>query len=304
VLANILLLSGSKLSRDTYQLSCVFLVRSSSRKIEYELGLEANRMSGTGRAAQQLAPVDNHNSAVLLIKEQSANDRSVPFDGGLAKSRRFYRYTESHAPEFPVGGTLKRSLDIIVSLAGLILLGPLLLVVALLTYLSMGRPVIFAHERVGFDGKNFKCYKFRTMVNDAGAKLAVYLSQHPFAAEEWRICHKLKNDPRVTPLGLLLRKASVDELPQLINVLRGDMSCVGPRPVPRDELLRYRRSARYYRRVRPGLTGLWQVSGRSKTTYAYRVALDRTYVRSWSFWLDIKIILKTVPAVFRFHEVG
>ncbi len=268
-------------------------------------------MSGTDRTAQQLAPVDNQNSTVLLIKEQSIKDRPVafrnahePFDCMLAKSGQFYGYTNSQTPEFSVGGTLKRSLDVIVSLMALILMGPLLLVVALLIYLSMGRPIIFAHERVGFRGKSFKCYKFRTMVNDAGNKLAAYLKQHPFAAEEWRICHKLKSDPRVTSLGLLLRKASVDELPQLINVLRGDMSCVGPRPVPRDELLRYRRSARYYRRVRPGLTGLWQVSGRSKTTYAYRVALDRAYVRNWSFWLDVKIIVKTVPAVFRFHEVG
>ena len=179
-----------------------------------------------------------------------------------------------------------------------------MVLVALLIYSVMSRPILFAHERVGFRGKTFKCYKFRTMVNGAGEKLAAYLYEHPRAAEEWRIYHKLKKDPRITPLGLLLRKASIDELPQLINVLRGDMSCVGPRPVPRDELRRYKSSARYYVRVRPGLTGLWQVSGRSRTTYAYRVALDRTYVSNWSIWVDAKVIIKTVPAVFRFHEGG
>lgn len=268
-------------------------------------------MNGTGRTAKKLAPVDSQASTAFSAKKQSATDHSVAFRNGhesfdceLAKSEQFYSYTGAHTPAFPVGGPLKRSADFVISLMGLILMSPLLLVVAFFIYLSMGRPIIFAHERVGFGGKNFKCYKFRTMINDASNTLAAYLKLHPFAAEEWRICHKLKNDPRVTPLGLLLRKSSVDELPQLINVLLGDMSCVGPRPVPRDELSRYRRSARYYRRVRPGLTGLWQVSGRSKTTYAYRVALDRAYVNNWSVWLDIKIIARTVPAVFRFHEVG
>jgi exopolysaccharide production protein ExoY len=268
-------------------------------------------MSGAGRTAQKLAHVDSQNSAVYFVKEESTANRSVPFrhshdwfDYAPAKFGQFYRYTNIYTPKSPVGGTLKRSADVVVSLTVLILMGPLLFVVALLIYLSMGRPIIFAHERVSFGGKSFKCYKFRTMVNDASNKLSAYLNQNPPAAEEWRICHKLKNDPRVTPLGLLLRKASVDELPQLINVLRGDMSCVGPRPVPKDELLRYRRSAKYYRRARPGLTGLWQVSGRSKTTYDCRVALDRAYVGNWSLWLDVKIIARTVPAVFRFHEVG
>ena len=263
-------------------------------------------MSSTSRTAPPA--VVNQNSTVLLIDEQIISDCSFsPSNGSKfvnSSLELFHRYTHHNMIELPVGGVLKRSMDILISVAGLLLLAPTLVLVALLIYLTMGRPILFAHERVCFRGKSFKCYKFRTMVNGAGEKLAAYLHEHPPAAEEWRIHHKLKNDPRITPLGLVLRKASLDELPQLINVLRGDMSCVGPRPVARDELSRYQSSARYYMRVRPGVTGLWQISGRSRTTYAYRIALDRAYVCNWSIWLDAKIIIKTVPAVFRFHEVA
>ena len=202
----------------------------------------------------------------------------------------------------PIAGTLKRSIDVMVSIILLVWLAPIFILITGLIYLTMGRPILFPHERVGFRGTTFKCYKFRTMVNNASEELAAYFREFPVAEVEWERYQKLKYDPRVTVLGKLLRKSSLDELPQLINVLRGDMSCVGPRPVTSAELLRYKSSERYYLRVRPGITGLWQVSGRSSTSYAYRVALDRKYVASWTLGLDLKILIKTLPAVIRFHE--
>ena len=206
-------------------------------------------------------------------------------------------------PRGPVGGYLKRGGDIFISGMLLIALAPLMLMVAFAIYVTMGRPIFFSHERVGFRGAPFRCHKFRTMVKDAKERLNHYLEDNPVALAEWKATHKLRNDPRITPFGQLLRKSSLDELPQLINILRGEMTCVGPRPVTSMELYQnYGTSARHYLRVRPGLTGLWQVSGRSNTSYRYRVALDRTYVTSWSVWLDVQILLKTGPAVFRLRD--
>ena len=205
--------------------------------------------------------------------------------------------------EWRSGSSLKRGIDIFISAAMLVLLAPLMFMVALIVYASMGGPVIFSHERVGFRGKRFRCYKFRTMVKDANNRLTHHLANTPEAFAEWQATHKLRNDPRITRLGKLLRKSSIDELPQLFNILRGDMTCVGPRPVTAEELRnRYGRSARHYLRVRPGLTGLWQVSGRSNTSYQDRIVLDRSYVMSWSLWLDLKILAKTTSVVFRLRE--
>ena len=215
---------------------------------------------------------------------------------------KLHNYRGLSGAETSVGGWLKRGSDVLIAAILLILLAPALLIITALIYLTMGRPILFSHKRVGFQGATFECYKFRTMVNNAGEKLEAYLREDPAAREEWKHYHKLKFDPRVTALGRLLRKSSLDELPQLLNVLRGDMSCVGPRPVTTAELSRYKSSARHYLQVRPGVTGLWQVSGRSNTSYDYRVALDRTYVANWSFGLDIKILVKTLPAVLRIHE--
>jgi exopolysaccharide production protein ExoY len=169
-------------------------------------------------------------------------------------------------------------------------------------FFTMGRPIVFVHERIGFNGVPFRCYKFRTMVKDAKERLAHYLEYNSAAQAEWESTQKLRDDPRVTLFGRLLRKSSLDELPQLINSLLGDMTCVGPRPVTALELQRYGTSARFYKRSRPGISGLWQVSGRSNTSYRYRVALDRAYVTSWSIWLDVKILLKTASVVLRFKD--
>jgi exopolysaccharide production protein ExoY len=176
--------------------------------------------------------------------------------------------------------------------------------VAVLIWLTMGRPVLFGHNRIGHDGRAFRCYKFRTMINGAEDVLRQYLASNPEAEKEWRETHKLRNDPRITPLGAFLRKSSIDELPQLINVLRGDMSCVGPRPIVTDELARYGEKAADYLRARPGLTGAWQVSGRTSLSYADRVALDAEYVRHWSVWKDLLILAKTVPAVLSFEDAS
>lgn len=202
----------------------------------------------------------------------------------------------------PLGGTMKRCLDIAIALTVLTVFSPLFLMIVAILYATSGRPIFFAHERVGYNGVKFRCYKFRTMVTNASEVLNEHLANDANAAAEWAASQKLANDPRITPLGHLLRKSSLDELPQLFNILAGDMTCVGPRPVVPSELDRYGKSARYYLKTRPGLTGLWQVSGRNGTGYAMRIALDRTYVTEWSLGMDMIILLKTLPAVLRHRE--
>ncbi|NIK47316.1 exopolysaccharide production protein ExoY [Variibacter gotjawalensis] len=168
---------------------------------------------------------------------------------------------------------------------------------ALLVRMSDRGPIFFSHQRVGYQYRPFGCIKFRTMVVDSQAVLANYLANNPEAQREWEVSRKLTHDPRVTPLGNILRLTSLDELPQLWNILRGDMSIVGPRPVVQDELRKYGVNAQFYAETRPGLTGAWQVSGRSDTQYETRVALDRAYVETWSMRKDVVIILRTIPAV-------
>ena len=197
------------------------------------------------------------------------------------------------------GDSVKRVFDVSASLLGILFLAPLLVMVAILIYLSSGRPIFFAHRRVGRGGREFHCLKFRTMVNNSETVLAEHLSKDVAARREWETTHKLKDDPRVTALGRALRKSSVDELPQLLNVLRGDMSLVGPRPVVEKEAIHYGAHFSEYIKVRPGLTGPWQVSGRNDLSYVARVNLDVGYVQNRNFVRDIVIIAKTVPAVLR-----
>ncbi|WP_370051252.1 sugar transferase [Sinorhizobium fredii] len=204
----------------------------------------------------------------------------------------------------PLGSWRKRALDLTVASVAIVLAMPLMLVVALLIAVIIGRPILFVHPRIGFNGRSFDCYKFRTMVENADQVLEAYLARNPEAAEEWRETQKLKHDPRVTFLGQILRKSSLDELPQLFNVLRGEMSCVGPRPIVADELLRYGSTAEEYLKTRPGLTGLWQISGRNDVDYARRVVLDAQYVRNWSILADLGILVRTALAVMRFHQAS
>jgi undecaprenyl-phosphate galactose phosphotransferase len=178
----------------------------------------------------------------------------------------------------------------------LIFLSPLLLAVAAFVRAD-GGPVFYGQTRIGRGGRRFRCLKFRTMAIDAERQLQALLASDPVAAREWAETQKLTLDPRVTAIGALLRRTSLDELPQLLNVLRGEMSLVGPRPIIDDEVARYAADIATYCAVRPGLTGLWQVSGRSQTSYARRVQLDVSYVRNWSLLRDLSILLRTVPAV-------
>lgn len=210
----------------------------------------------------------------------------------------------STAHSRPLGGRAKRLMDIGIAVTALVLAMPLMLAVALLIKLVCGGPVLFSHRRIGFNGSAFRCYKFRTMAVDAEQRLQAYLACNPQAAEEWRQSRKLKRDPRLTVLGNMLRKSSIDELPQLFNVLRGEMSCVGPRPIVADELRRYGSVARDYLRTRPGLTGLWQVTGRDSVDYAGRVSLDAEYVRNWSIGADLLILVRTVGAVMKFDQAS
>lgn len=192
---------------------------------------------------------------------------------------------------------MKRAVDIAVAVLLGVLALPLMAVIAAAILLESGGPVLFGHMRVGKGGRRFRLWKFRTMVVDGEEILRRHLSGDPIRAREWTLTHKLRNDPRVTRVGRLLRTTSLDELPQLWNVLRGDMSMVGPRPVVDDELNRYGDAASLYLRVRPGLTGLWQVSGRNDTTYKQRIEIDKHYIRRWSPALDALVLLKTVRVV-------
>jgi lipopolysaccharide/colanic/teichoic acid biosynthesis glycosyltransferase len=190
-----------------------------------------------------------------------------------------------------------RVLDIVVASLAILALLPFFLLVSAVIYIDNPGRVIFAHRRVGRNARLFDCYKFRSMVTDADRRLADLLANDPVARGEWARDHKLRNDPRITRLGRFLRKSSIDELPQLLNVLKGEMSIVGPRPIVEAEVKRYRRFFADYAAVKPGITGLWQVSGRNNTSYRRRVALDVSYARSKSLGLDLKILAMTIPAV-------
>ena len=213
-------------------------------------------------------------------------------------------YGRTGGKRLPVGGTAKRVIDVTASLLLIALLAPLMIGTAVLVRLFIGRTVIFPQRRVGVGGASFVCYKFRTMVVGGDKVLDRYLAANPKAAEEWRQTRKLRDDPRVCTVAKLLRKSKSDELPQLFNVLRGDMSLVGPRPVVDEEVQRYGRHFERCFQARPGLSGIWQVSGRNSVGYERRVALDLYYARHWSIWLDIGIMLKTITTVFSFHQTS
>lgn len=196
-----------------------------------------------------------------------------------------------------VGDWRKRTLDLVIAVTAILALFPLMLMIMAMVKFASPGPVIYGHGRVGRGGKPFRCLKFRTMVTNGDEILQQHLSASETARTEWEATRKLKADPRVTAVGAVLRATSADELPQLINVLRGEMSIVGPRPVVQDELRHYGPYSAHYYAARPGLTGLWQISGRSDVSYDERVNFDRRYCETWSFGNDIMLIALTVPAV-------
>ncbi|MDR2143660.1 MAG: undecaprenyl-phosphate galactose phosphotransferase WbaP [Treponema sp.] len=194
---------------------------------------------------------------------------------------------------------IKRFMDIVIVITGGVIILPLLLLIALLIKISSPGPVLYGHRRLGMNGRYFTAYKFRSMVADSDGRLKELLDSSPEIREEWEANHKLKNDPRITGIGRILRRTSFDEFPQLINILRGEMSLVGPRPIVDEEVEKYGEDFNRIFSVKPGLTGLWQVSGRSDTDYYERVSFDTYYLQSWSVWLDIWVLLKTFNVVLR-----
>ena len=195
----------------------------------------------------------------------------------------------------------KQIFDKVFAVFFIILTLPLFLLIAALVKLTSRGPVFYKQERLGYRGKPFRILKFRTMVVDAERVLEDYLRRNPQLREEYEKYFKLKKDPRITPLGRILRKTSLDELPQLFNILLGNMSVVGPRPIIQEEVVKYGENAEKLFSVKPGLTGLWQVSGRADLTYDERVKLDMEYIERQNFFLDLFIILKTVPVIFKGH---
>ncbi|MDO6462215.1 exopolysaccharide biosynthesis polyprenyl glycosylphosphotransferase, partial [Granulosicoccaceae sp. 1_MG-2023] len=196
---------------------------------------------------------------------------------------------------------IKRGFDIVLSGLGLLALSPLF-VYLIIKVGQDGGPAFYSQRRIGRNGRIFKCWKFRSMHVNAEKKLQELLRDNPEARAEYERTQKLKDDPRITKLGHFIRATSIDELPQLWNVFTGDMSLVGPRPVRPDELSLYGAQSRYYLQTRPGITGLWQISGRNDVEYHTRVSLDAWYVRNWSLWYDITILFKTVRVVL--HSNG
>ncbi len=190
----------------------------------------------------------------------------------------------------------KRSLDIAAAVVGLVIFGPLMIVISTILFLQ-GGPVFFAHERIGLNGRKFRCLKFRTMATDAEARLEALLAADPAARAEWERDHKLRDDPRVTAIGKFLRETSLDELPQFLNILRGEMSLVGPRPITAKEAPKYGDKFALYTQCKPGVTGLWQVSGRNDVSYEERVALDADYASNPSLARDVAIIFRTFGVV-------
>ena len=203
---------------------------------------------------------------------------------------------ESLAPESGAISPAKRLLDVVGAVLAMTVFLPALIAIYLALLLSGVEPV-FAQWRVCQDGRLFRCFKFRSMVRNADQVLADFLDANPAAKDEWRRSFKLSEDPRVTGFGAFLRRTSLDELPQLFNVLRGEMSLVGPRPIVPEEIERYGDKIHDYYRCRPGLTGLWQVSGRNLVSYPERVRLDAFYAGKQSLWLDIAILFRTVGVV-------
>jgi Undecaprenyl-phosphate galactose phosphotransferase WbaP len=194
---------------------------------------------------------------------------------------------------------LKRLMDLTFVTVGGILILPFLLFIALLIKINSSGSVLYKHKRLGMNGKPFYAYKFRSMVCDSQDRLQKLLESDPNIKKEWDTAHKLHNDPRITGFGRFLRRTSIDEFPQLINILKGEMSLVGPRPIVDEEIEKYGEDFSRIFSVKPGLTGLWQVSGRSDTNYNERVAYDTYYLQSWSGWLDLWVIYMTFGAVIR-----
>jgi len=233
---------------------------------------------------------------------QSPESRAVAIEGSYSyteSGRRMVRSNRANRvpSEYFRYRVVKRFCDVVLVLISLPVLLPILGIVSALVMLNSPGPVFYSHRRIRKGGAFFSMWKFRTMCVNSAEFLEDYLAQHPEARREWNRTHKLRHDPRITPIGSFLRRYSMDELPQLWNVLTGQMSLVGPRPIVAAEVERYGDCFDCYCRVKPGLTGLWQISGRSALSYEERVALDCEYVGRWSLGEDVRILSKTLSTV-------
>jgi Undecaprenyl-phosphate galactose phosphotransferase WbaP len=199
----------------------------------------------------------------------------------------------------PLPRVVKRAIDLFVAVIGGGVCLPLIGLIAALIKISSRGPVFYRQERMGYGNRRFHIVKFRTMIVDADKLLSQYLSSDPHLREEWERDSKIKNDPRITRVGRWLRRTSLDELPQIWNVIKGEMSLVGPRPIEDTDVLKYNGDFGLYAKVRPGITGLWQISGRSNTTFDHRVRLDAYYVRNWSPWFDLYVLARTFKVVLQ-----
>jgi exopolysaccharide production protein ExoY len=296
---------------DTWNLSVLYQdagielmdAESGESEADSELSLRLWQHHDTARSERLLAQGDmdaaiSHNSAASARHLKGASVAPlVHHVPRRHEAHGWYRPERHHRLPQP-GETAKRVLDIVGAFALALVLSPLLAVIGLALARDHG-PIIYSHSRTGRHGRSFGCLKFRTMVPNADQVLRDLLHKDPDLHREWMRDHKLRNDPRVTAIGRFLRRTSLDELPQLWNVLKGDMSLVGPRPVVRDELQRYGRRLDTFLTAKPGVTGLWQVMGRSDSCYRRRVALDSFYVRKRSLLMDIAILLRTVKVVLR-----
>jgi Undecaprenyl-phosphate galactose phosphotransferase WbaP len=295
-----LILDASPASGDTYRNIPVMHDTDAGPEIVrcFNIKMAIVAMSGINRV--EMSHIINHSVSAfrynILIPdfESAANIwMSVKdFNGILG-------FGTSNRLKMPWNLGIKRFMDIGLVVGGGIVLLPLLLLIVLLIKLSSPGPVLYRHKRIGQNGREFFVYKFRSMVANADEKLKAVLEADPALRAEWEAGYKLKDDPRITPIGKFLRRTSFDEFPQLINIIRGEMSLVGPRPVTRAEVERYGEDFHRIFSIRPGLTGLWQVSGRSDTDYNERITYDSYYLQSWSVWIDIWVLYKTVEVVIR-----
>ena len=250
---------------------------------------------GIEQLVATLQPLVKHVSVVPTLGKMPLNgvDLTTLLDG------RYVMLNLHNNLNFWYNRLAKFIFDYTLTLLGTILISPIFLIIAIAIKLDSKGPVIFTHERIGRSGKPFKCYKFRSMKQDAQQILQEILANDPLAKAEWDKDFKLKNDPRITRLGRFLRATSLDELPQIFNVLKGEMRLVGPRPIVEKEIERYGEGYREYKAVRPGLTGLWQTSGRNDISYTDRVRLDTWYTKNWTLWLDIIILWRTIKVVLK-----
>ncbi|MDV7341619.1 exopolysaccharide biosynthesis polyprenyl glycosylphosphotransferase [Terasakiella sp. A23] len=260
--------------------------------------------------AVKLSEIDQVEKMCCILERVGADFYIIPELGSSARRGLYEEMSFKKGIPFIRGSNrllkqsnqrIKRIMDVTLSLVGLLVIGLPMLVLAIMIKKD-GGPAIYGHSRVGHKGREFKCLKFRSMHVNSQEILEEILENDPVARAEWEKNFKLKNDPRITPIGNFIRKTSIDELPQLFNVLKGEMSLVGPRPVVRKEINDYYgKEAGLYTAVIPGITGLWQISGRNDTTYEKRVDLDSRYARSWSVFLDLKILLMT-PIVVLYRK--